>query len=72
MAKIFVTGGAGYIGSHTVLELLQKNHAVTVIDNLENSSLHNLEQVKKMSGRDITFIEGDLRDFNKLNELLSE
>jgi UDP-glucose 4-epimerase len=72
MAKIFVTGGAGYIGSHTVLELLHKNHAVTVIDNLENSSLNNLEQVKKMSGHEITFIEGDLRDYNKLNELLSE
>jgi UDP-glucose 4-epimerase len=72
MAKIFVTGGAGYIGSHTVLELLKKGHEVSVIDNLENSSMFNLNKVQEMSGKSVTFIEGDLRNFDLIDKELAK
>jgi UDP-glucose 4-epimerase len=57
---ILVTGGAGYIGSHTVLELLQQGSDVIVIDNLSNSSEESLERVKKITGKAITFYQGDI------------
>ena len=59
---ILVTGGAGYIGSHTVLELLQQGSDVIVIDNLSNSSEESLERVKKITGKAITFYQGDILD----------
>lgn len=59
---ILVTGGAGYIGSHTVLALLLTHHDVVVFDNLSNSSLESLKRVEKLTGRIVTFIEGDVRD----------
>jgi UDP-glucose 4-epimerase len=63
MAKIFVTGGAGYIGSHTVLNLLRAGFEVTVFDNLEYGSLEMLDRVKKLSGKEINFIKGDIKNF---------
>lgn len=72
MAKIFVTGGAGYIGSHCVLALLNKNHEVTVLDNLENSTMDNLDKIKEMTGKQIEFIKGDMRDLNTLDQALSK
>ena len=60
--SILVTGGAGYIGSHTTLALLEAGHNVIVLDNLANSSLESLRRVERICGRAATFIEGDIRD----------
>jgi len=60
--KILVTGGAGYIGSHTVLELLTSGHALTVVDNLVNSSLQSLERVSELTGCEVDFHQVDIRD----------
>ena len=62
MAKILVTGGCGYIGSHTVLELLNKNYEVVVVDNFSNSSFESLKRVQKITGKEVTFYEADIRD----------
>ena len=59
--QVLVTGGAGYIGSHTCLELLQANHQVTVVDNLCNSSQESLRRVVNITGKELEFIEADLR-----------
>lgn len=58
--KILVTGGAGYIGSHTVLRLLEVGAEVTVLDNLSNSSAEALERVSRLTGKPVDFIHGDL------------
>jgi len=60
--KILVTGGAGFIGSHTIVELIHKNHDVVVVDNLSNSSPEALKRVEKLTGKTIPFIEGDVCD----------
>ena len=60
--SIFVTGGAGYIGSHTCLELLKAGHEVVVFDNLSNSSPEALKRVEQITGRKLNFVEGDIRD----------
>lgn len=60
--KILVTGGAGYIGSHTCIELLNAGFEVVVFDNLSNSSLESLRRVEALTHKTLTFIEGDIRD----------
>ena len=60
--NILVTGGAGYIGSHTVVELLQAGHTVAVVDNLCNSSSAALDRVAEITGRETTFYHADIRD----------
>lgn len=62
MAKVFVTGGAGYIGSHTCLELLQAGHEVTVFDNFCNSQPEALVRVQDITGRLLRVVQGDIRD----------
>ena len=71
MNKILVTGGAGYIGSHTVVELVEAGYEVVVYDNLTNSSPISLERVTQITGKRVTFIEGDIRDKAALNSLFS-
>ena len=60
--NILVTGGAGYIGSHTCVRLLEAGHDVTVIDNLCNSSPIALERVQELAGRSLRFVQGDIRN----------
>lgn len=68
---VFVTGGAGYIGSHTLVELLNSGESVVVLDNLSNSSLESLERVKKITGKTLSFYEGDILDVEILERIFS-
>ena len=70
--NVLVTGGAGYIGSHTCLELLNTGYDVIVIDNLCNSNPKSLERVKALTGKDIKFYEGDVRDEALLRKIFTE
>ena len=70
--KILVTGGAGYIGSHTCVELLNAGHEVVVIDNLSNSSRESLERVKEITGKDLRFYPYDLLDSVRLDQVFQE
>jgi UDP-glucose 4-epimerase len=67
-SHVLVTGGAGYIGSHTVVELLGAGHTVIVVDNFANSSPLALDAIRKISGRDFAFIEGDVADVGVLDQ----
>jgi UDP-glucose 4-epimerase len=67
--KILVTGGAGYIGSHTCLELLEKGYEIVVVDNLSNSSRESLLRVERLTGKQIEFIEVDLLDKEALDNV---
>lgn len=68
---ILVTGGAGYIGSHTCLELLKAGHQVTVVDNLCNAKEESLRRVMELTGRTLDFFRVDLRDKQGLSEVFS-
>ena len=70
--QVLVTGGAGYIGSHTVLSLLENNYDVVVYDNLVNSSLESIARVEKLTGKSVTFIEGDICDTAQLDALFKQ
>lgn len=70
--KILVTGGCGYIGSHTCVELLNHNYDVVVLDNLSNSKISVLEKIKSITGRDVKFYEGDMIDADILNKIFEE
>ena len=70
--NILVTGGAGYIGSHTCLELLESGYGVVVIDNLCNSNPKSLERVEALTGKKITFYQGDVRDEALLQRIFAE
>ncbi len=67
--RILVTGGAGYIGSHTCIELLEQGHEVIVVDNLCNSSRVSLDRVETITGKKVTFYEEDLLDRKALEEI---
>ena len=69
MANILVTGGAGYIGSHTCVELLNAGHSVVVLDNLSNSSEEALLRVQELTAKSLTFVEGDIRDASALDQV---
>ena len=70
--RILVTGGAGYIGSHTVLSLLEHGYEVVVLDNFSNSSPRSMERVEKLSGKSIRLYEGDLLDRDMLGRIFAE
>lgn len=69
---ILLTGGAGYIGSHTCVELLTAGYDIIILDNLSNSKRESLERVKELGGRDFTFYESDIRDRPALDRVFAE
>lgn len=69
---ILLTGGAGYIGSHTCVEMLNAGYDVIVVDNLNNSSEESLERVKKITGKSVKFYEADVCDYDALRKIFSE
>src|ERR1700759_273046 len=69
---ILVTGGAGYIGSHTCVELLNAGEEVVVLDNFSNSSRASLERVQQICNRALNVVEGDIRDQALLEQVLKE
>ena len=70
--KILVTGGAGYIGSHTCIELLNAGYEIVVLDNLDNSCEKSLDVVKEITGKDFPFYEVDLLDYEATNKVFEE
>ena len=69
---ILVTGGAGFIGSHTCVELLDAGYEVIVVDNLCNSSQESLRRVEKITGKNVKFYEADIRDTDALNQIFDK
>ena len=70
--SILVTGGAGYIGSHTVVELLNEGYKVIVLDNFSNSKPKALESIKEITGKDFKFYEADLLDRPAIKKIFDE
>lgn len=70
--KILITGGAGYIGSHTIVQLLNTNYKIIVIDNLINGSLEALKRVEQITNKEIIFYQGDIRDTLLLEKIFQE
>ena len=70
--NVLVTGGAGYIGSHTCIELLESGYGVIVIDNLCNANPKSLERVEELTGKKLKFYEGDVRDEALLRKIFAE
>ena len=70
--NVLVTGGAGYIGSHTCLELLERDYGVVVIDNLSNSNPKSLDRVQELTGKQLKFYEGDVRNEALLRKIFAE
>ena len=70
--KILVTGGAGYIGSHTCLELLEAGYDVVAVDNLSNSSKESLKRVQQITGETLTFIQCDILDKDRLSRVFAD
>lgn len=69
---ILVTGGTGYIGSHTCVELLEAGYEVVVLDNLSNSSKESLTRIKELTSKEVKFYEGDIADADILNKIFDE
>ena len=70
--KILVTGGAGYIGSHTCVELLNSGYEVVVMDNLYNASAKALDRVQQITGKTLTFYEADMLDQPAMDRFLKQ
>ncbi len=70
--NVLVTGGAGYIGSHTCVELLNSGYGVVVVDNLCNANPKSLDRVRELTGKDLRFYEGDVRDEGLLQKIFAE
>lgn len=72
MTSVMVTGGAGYIGSHVCLQLLQTGHDVIVVDNLSNGKSEHLAVVERLTGKKLTFFKQDIRDSLALEKIFKE
>ena len=72
MKKILITGGAGYIGSHTLIELDKAGYEFVVYDNLSNSSKESIKRVEKIVNKTISFEQGDIRDKESLRKVFTE
>ena len=70
--KILVTGGCGFIGSHTTVELLERNYEVVIIDNFSNSKPDALDKIKQITNKEVAFYEGDVCDKNIFIEMNKE
>ena len=70
--KILVTGGAGYIGSHTVVQLLEAGFEVLVLDNLSNSNRNVIDRIIRLTNKALDFVEGDVRDRNILQKIFAQ
>ena len=72
MTHILVTGGAGYIGSHTCLELIELGYEITVVDNLTNANRESLNRVERLTGKEINLVVADVRDRERLSAVFAE
>lgn len=72
MKRVLLTGGAGYIGSHTAVKLLENGYEVVIYDNLINSSILVIDRIKKITGKDLTFYKADVLDTDFLKEVLTK
>ena len=72
MSKILVTGGAGFIGSHTCVEFLNSGYEVVVLDNLSNSKEEAIQRIEKITGKSVTFYKADMRDESAVRKLFQE
>lgn len=70
MNKVLVTGGTGYIGSHTVIELLNDNQDVVIVDNLSNSKIGVVDRIEQITGKRPAFYNVDVRDQSKITQNL--
>jgi UDP-glucose 4-epimerase len=70
--SLLITGGTGYIGSHTVVELLMLNKNIIIVDNLANSSTKVLDRIKTITGKNVTFVEADICDESAIDHIFSE
>lgn len=69
---VLITGGAGYIGSHTCVEMLNSGYDIVVIDNLDNSNKKSIERIKQITGKNLKFYENDVRDKSALRKIFNE
>ena len=69
---VLITGGAGFIGSHTMVEFLEAGHDLVVVDNFCNSKPASLERVKQITGKDFKFYEVDLTDYDAFEKVFKE
>jgi len=70
--KILVTGGAGYIGSHTCVELLEEGYEVVIVDNLYNASEKAVQRIQKITGREVAFYQDDIRDYEAMSRIFAK